>query len=637
MTASPRSKLIVASALLVAAVALVYAPVRHAEFFHLDDPIYVTENPHVRGGLTADGLRHAFLASHAALWMPLTFTSHMVDVEVFGLTPTGPHVVNVLLHALNAGLLLWLLARTTGALVPSVIVAALFALHPLRVESVAWIAERKDVLAACFGLLTMHAWVGWVRRPSRTRYVTVVAGMLLALLSKPMLVTLPIMLLCLDWWPLRRSSSVRERVIEKLPLFALAAGAGIVTLYTAYAAGAFAFIADHPLPERLAHAAVALVWYAAKTAWPVRLAILYPIPQWAWWQVAGAVAALAAAGVVAVRLSRRAPWIVAGLVWFVVGLLPVSGIVQAGAQGMADRFTYLPTIGLLVAVVWTFDATAHTRGGRVALAGSAIVVAVAFAIVARRQVGYWRNSETLYTHTLAVTDENWVVQGSLGDVLMNGGRPADAYPHFAEAFRIEPRAALAAFGMGSALDRLGRPEEAVVRYREALRIDPTSARAHNHVAVYLGNHGDMDGAIYHFSEAVRFAPGAPDFAANLKQALESTGIANTDAYLRGIVHWGTAVAADRREPGGASYGATLSRALVAARPGAVGACLGVARDQVAPFNLYLEVAVDGALTALTAAPSTQAARCLCDELRTARVPAPPFAPFRAAVPMPAEG
>ena len=635
-----------AAALLVAAVLAVYAPVRHAEFFHLDDPIYVTDNPNVRGGLTIDGLRHAFFAPHGALWMPLAFTSHMLDVELFGLTPAGPHVVNVLLHAANAVLLLWLLVRTTGALVPSLVVAALFALHPLRVESVAWVAERKDVLSAFFGLLTLHAWVSWVRAPSRPRYAVVVAGTVLALLSKPMLVTLPVLLLCMDWWPLGRVGTpdaagrprtVGALVLEKLPLFALAAVAGVVTLCTAHAAGAFAILADHPLPRRLAHAAVAYLWYVWKTLWPADLAVFYPIPAWSWWQVAAAIALLASVGAAAVALVRRAPWVGAGLAWFAVGLLPVSGIAQAGAQGMADRFTYLPTIGLLVAVVWTVDVALRTRHVRAAVAGATIVIVGALASLAHHQVGYWRNSETLFAHTLAVTHDNWLVEGALGDVLMNRGRPADAYPHFAAARRIHPQSGLAAFGMGFALDQLGRPEEAVVHYREALRIDPTSAKAHNNLAVYLAKHGDMDAALYHFSEAVRFDPSAPDLAANLRQALEGVGIDNPSGYMQGLVRWGRAVAEDGSEPDGAAYGARLPDALVAVHPGAVGECLGLRRDEVTPFNLYLEVAADGALTALTAVPSTQAARCLCDELRTARLPAPPFAPFHAAVAMPLEG
>src|SRR6185503_949323 len=328
--------------LLVIAIAAVYAPVRRAEFFYLDDDFYVTDNPAVRDGVTAEGLRQAFFASRGALWMPLAFTSHMIDVSLFGLTPAGPHVVNVALHAVNALLLLGLLWRATGALGPSVAAAALFALHPLRVESVAWIAERKDVLSALFGLLTLHVWVSYAREPTPRRYRSVALGTILALMAKPMLVTLPLLLLCFDWWPLRRVGtpgpegrplSPMDLVREKIPLFAVAFAAAAITLVAAGMQGALVALDNRSLFARVAHAIVAYVWYVAKTIWPSDLGVFYPYPAWATWQIGAAMLLVAVTVATVVRTRHSAPWIGAGLAWFALGLLPVIGIFQAGGQG----------------------------------------------------------------------------------------------------------------------------------------------------------------------------------------------------------------------------------------------------------------------------------------------------------------
>ncbi|MGH7894623.1 MAG: tetratricopeptide repeat protein [Candidatus Binatia bacterium] len=635
------------AALLVAAVALVYAQVRHAGFFNFDDPAYIADNPFVRGGLTLEGLRQAFFGSRGALWMPLAFTSHMLDVQLFGLAPAGPHLVNVAIHAANAVLLLWLLVRATGAVAPSVAVAALFALHPMRVESVAWIAERKDVLSAFFGLLTLHAWVSYAREPSRRAYGLVVAGTVLALLSKPMLVTLPVLLLLFDWWPLGRLGTldadgrrltVVDLVVEKLPLVVLAAAAVTITLVAAQADGGLMALSGQPLPARFTHAVVSYGWYAWKTVWPADLAVFYPLPAWSGWEVAGATLGLAAAGGMCVATRARAPWIAAGVAWFLIGLLPVIGLLQAGRQGMADRFTYLPAIGLLVAVAWTLDAAVRARAGRAALAGATVLAVVVLAAASHRQVGYWRTSESLFERTLAVTGDNPVVEDALASVLANGGRAAEAYPHFAEALRIQPGDAVAAHGLGIALEGLGRYDEAAERYRDALRLEPSYWRAHNDLGVFLLKKGDVESALHHFSEAVRLNPTAATADSNLRLALERAGIAdaNADAYVRGLLTWAAAVDADRQIPGGATYGASLSGDLLGSRPEVVRGCFGPQGDgATAPFTLYVEVGADGTLTAVTAVPPTRAARCLREELRAARAPAPPFAPFRAMVSMPA--
>lgn len=635
-----RTTLVVAGLLAVALVAA-YAPVRHAGWFYLDDDFYVTDNPFVRDGLTLGGLRQAFFGSRGGLWMPLAFTSHMLDVSTFGMTPVGPHLVNVALHVVNVLLLLALLVRTTGALAPSLAVAALFGLHPMRVESVAWVAERKDVLAALFGLLTMHAWVRWVRAPSDRTYRLVALGTLLALLSKPMLVTLPLLLLCLDVWPLRRLGTpdadgrpldLRALGAEKVPLVAVACAAAAITLLAAGMQGALVGLEGRSLPTRIVHALVSSVWYAAKTAWPSRLGVFYPYPHWAWWQIAGAVAVVGTTVALALTTWRRAPWIAAGVAWFAIGLAPVLGFFQAGGQGMADRFTYVPAIGLLVALVWTVHEAVERPALRAVLAGTTVLVALGFGIATHRQASYWTSSERLLARTIEVTTDNWRMESALGSVLANQGRPTEAEVHYTNALRIEPGDPTSEYGLGLVMDGLGRPDDAVPHYRAALRIDPDYWRAHNNLGVFLVRHGDVEGALHHFSEAVRLNPAARDATDNLKSTLAQAGFPkeNVDGYVQGLLTWSSAIANDQRSPGGARYGELISQTLLAGHPAVVSGCLGgIAKH--APFSLYLQIDESGALTAVTAIPPTAEARCIRDELKTAHAPSPPFAPFHASI------
>jgi tetratricopeptide (TPR) repeat protein len=625
--------------LLATALVAIYLPVRGAGFFYLDDDFYVTANPFVRDGVTLAGLGHAFLSSHGGLWMPLAFTSHMIDVSLFGLDPTGPHVVNVVLHVVNAALLLAVLLRTTGALAPSLAAAALFACHPMRVESVAWIAERKDVLSALFGLLALHWWVDFTRAPSARAYRLVVAATIAALLSKPMLVTLPLLLVCFDVWPLGRLGTARpdgralrlkDLVVEKLPLLALAGAAAAITLAAAGTQGALAALESRSLGTRLAHALGAYAWYAWKTLWPTDLGVFYPYPTWSGWQIAGAALFVAGSAAVSVATWRRAPWVAVGLAWFAIGLAPVIGIFQAGGQGMADRFTYVPAIGLVIALVWSLHEIVRAR---TALAGAALVAVATLAAGAHRQATYWRTSEALLEHTLAVTANNWRMESALGSVLANAGRNEDASAHFTRALAIEPRDPVAQYGMGLSLDGLGRPDEAIVHYREAIHVDPGYWRAHNNVGVYLLHHGDVDGALHHLSEAVRLNPDAADATRNLRGALAVAGFpdTNTDGYLQGLRAWSAAIASDGSEPGAAAYNASLAVELLRAHAALVHGCIGA--DAHPAFSLYVQVDATGQLTAVTAMPPTPVARCVRDELRTAHAPAPPFAPFHARIPI----
>jgi protein O-mannosyl-transferase len=622
--------------LLAAAVAVAYVPIWHAQYCFLDDALYVTENPFVRGGLSLAGLWNAFFGSRGVLWMPLTFTSHMLDVQLFGLDPAGAHLENVLLHAANAVLLLLFLVRTTGAPAPSLAVAAIFALHPLRVESVAWIAERKDVLSAFFGLLTLHAWVEYARAPGARRYLLVVAGFLLALLSKPMLVTLPILLLLVDRWPLGRKVTVTRAVAEKLPLFALAAAAAVTAVLIAHGGHALPSLEDRSLATRLAHAVVACAWYAWKTVWPADLVVFYPMVAWAPWQVAGAAVGLAAASALAAWSARRAPWIAVGLAWFLVGLLPVLGLVQVGEQAVADRFTYLPGIGLVIAVVWTLDRAADSNPRRLALGAVAVIAAAALGVGTYRQVGYWRDNESLIRHGLAIIPDNALLLENLGDILLDSGRPAEAAEDFAHAIRLEPIYPKAVFGLGAALAALGRPEEAAARYREALALNPNFVPAHQKLAVYLAAQDDMEGALPHFVAAARLNPGAPEAAHNLRLALRRIGLpdAEADGYVRDVHALSAAAAADRARPGGAAYNASLPARLFGPDAEVVHGCLETSDDAApVPFELYVAVDAAGGLGDVRALPPTRVARCLADALRGGHAPSPPFAPFHGRVAM----
>jgi tetratricopeptide (TPR) repeat protein len=640
---SARAPVAVVATMLAIAVFAIYAPVRHADYLSLDDAIYVTENPYVRSGLTADGFRHALYGSRGALWMPLSFVSHMVDVALFGLDATGPHLVNIGLHAANVVLLLLLLVRATGAVAPSVAVAAVFALHPMRVESVAWIAERKDVLSAFFGLAALHAWVSYVRRRGLGRYLLAFALVLLALLSKPMLVTLPVLMLLLDCWPLRRLDGdtpgrwtrLGEIVLEKVPLLALAAAGAAMTLVTAHESAAMATLADNPFSTRIAHATASYVWYVWKTLWPTGLGVFYPYQPWAAWQVMGSAAVLVLAAVVAVATWERARWVSVGIAWWAITLFPVIGLFQAGSQGMADRFTYLPSIGLLVAIAWTLDALVRATPARLALGGAAAVTAAVLAVASARQVGYWRDGRTLYERALAVTTSNWIIEAELGNQLLAAGEPEAAYAHFEESFRLEPRFAKAAFGLGLAAKALGRLDEAEAHYRNTIRIDSTYVKAHTNLGILLFAAHNTDEALHYLSEAVRLDPDSRDAVTNLRFALAQLGIGDADTYVNGLRTWSAAVASDRERPGGAAYGAGLLGQLLGQRVEAVRSCLGTTSPT--PFNLYVAVAADGALQDITVVPPSSVARCFSDELRTAHAPAPPFAPFHAQIAMKFDG
>jgi protein O-mannosyl-transferase len=495
------------------------------EFIDFDDGGDVYENPVVSRGLTLKGLGWAF-SFHSANWFPLTWLSHMLDCQFFGLRPGGHHFTNVLLHTASVIALFLILRQMTGALWRSAFVAAVFAIHPLRVESVAWVAERKDVLSGLFFMLTIGAYVRYARGAwSPARYGLVVLLFALGLMCKPMLVTLPLVLLLLDYWPLRRTESAKRLVMEKLPLLALSAAACIAT-----------FLAQHEviqsngaisLAHRLGNALASCVVYLCQMVWPVGLALLYPFPLKGIpsGEVALAGLLLAVFSAVAWTGRRTRPWLLVGWVWYLVMLAPVLGVIQVGGQAHADRYTYLPQIGIYVAVTWL---VAEWRISRVALGGLMTAVLAVLMVCAWQQTAYWRNSETLWTRTLACTTDNVIAHGNLGTVFREKGRVDEAITQFKAALQIQPNDADSHNNLGTVLRQKGKVDEAITQYHLALQIKPGLAEAHYNLGIALLQKGRTAQAIGQYQEALQIEPANTKVQNNLAWLLATC----TDASLR---------------------------------------------------------------------------------------------------------
>ena len=465
---------------LVAGVVCVYWQSTGHAFLNYDDNEYVTENPVVSGGLTLQGVFWAFTSFCGSNWHPLTMLSHMVDVQVFGLNPAGHHGVNVALHALNATLLFLLLRSMTGSLWKSFLVAALWAIHPLRVESVAWVAERKDLLSGLFFLLTLFAYTRYVRRPPSPfpwpSYLLVLFLFALGLMSKPMLVTLPLVLLLLDFWPLHRlhhsnlKTTLPRLLLEKAPLLALSATSAIITITAQRSVIGYSEVL--PASARLGNAAVSLLLYLKETLWPAKLALLYPFSHaWPLWEVALCLAAVCGISIAVLRKSNSHPYLAAGWFWYLVMLLPVIGIVKVGAQTHADRYTYLPQIGILIALVWLAGECLARRPflRMPALVGSTVALGLLL-VVAKRQDALWHDGVTLWKHTLAVTERNVVAYNSLGTSLSQAGQHDEAVATLGKALALNPEYAEAEANLGSAEYLRGNFEAAIAHYARALEI-----------------------------------------------------------------------------------------------------------------------------------------------------------------------
>lgn len=494
----PSSATLIAAALVAATLAL-FAPAFGNDFVNYDDPLYVTENRPVQAGLTWAGVGWACTTTTAANWHPLTWLSLQLDASLHGTESAwGFRVTNVLLHAAGAAVLFLALRRATGLLWRPALVAALFAVHPLHVESVVWIAERKDVLSGLFWMLTLLAYVCYTERPGARRYLLVLAAFGLGLLAKPMLVTLPCVLLLLDYWPLRRPWAPRL-VWEKLPLLALSAAACVVTVFAQQAGGAVRTLASVPLWLRVENTLVSYVQYVVKAVRPIDLAVFYPYPAAVpAWQALAAGAGLAVVTAVAVRLRCRCPYLLIGWLWFLGTLVPVIGLVQVGEQALADRYSYIPLIGLFLAAVWGgADALARWRaaGAKGVLAG---LILAFFSLLTVAQSLYWHDSVTLWEHARAVTPPNAVAENSLGTALEERGNITRAARHYAEAMRLAPENADYRYNFAGALAEQKQLEAAVHEYEAALRIAPDHVQSHINFALLLARTGQTARAIEHF-------------------------------------------------------------------------------------------------------------------------------------------
>jgi Flp pilus assembly protein TadD len=529
--------------------ALVHGAALWNGFVEFDDPPYVTSNPHVQS-VSWVNVRWAFAAFREGNWHPITWLSHMVDRGVFGLAPAGHHATSVLIHAANSALLFAVLSRLTGARWPSLLAAALFAVHPINVESVAWISQRKNVLSTFFWLATLHFYVSYVRRPVAARYAFVAGAFALGLMTKPMLVTLPCTLLLLDYWPLARLS--RRAVVEKLPLFALAAASCVVTVAAQRSADAVTPIARLPLDARAANAAVSYVRYLAGAVWPAGLAAHYPLalPDGETAVGAPAIAAtllLVAITVIAFRMRRAAPGVLFGWLWYLGTLVPVIGLVQVGGQARADRYAYVPLIGVFVAAAWSVDAIVRRAGGaakrravramrpRVA-AGACAAVVAALALASARQIDYWRDTITLFERSLAVSPRNAFAHNNLGVARLAQGRIDDALAHYRAAIDADPSNAHAHSNLGQALLRRGDLSAAEPTLREAVRLAPRFAEAHHNLGLVLSQRGDIAGAISAQETALRVRPDYAGAHVALGSALDARGApGDADAALAHLV------------------------------------------------------------------------------------------------------
>jgi Tfp pilus assembly protein PilF len=556
-----RTPLVLRFAICAALIAITWAvfgqTVGHG-FVNFDDPIYVSENENVRAGLNWHGVAWAFSHIHSHNWHPLTTMSHMLDCQLFGLKPGAHHFVNVLLHSANVVLLFVLLAQITGRLWSSAFVAAIFAIHPLRVESVAWISERKDVLSGLFFVVTLLAYFYYTRKPSLGRYLTMSILFVCGLMSKPMLVTLPIILLLLDYWPLERfsSSSAARLLVEKIPLGILSLASVAVTLVVQNEGIGLVRLEVLPLGWRITNALATYLVYIWQTIWPANLALAYHHPgKLPAWQVAGAAALLIAITLAVFALRKRSPYLVMGWGWYLIMLLPVIGLVQVGGQAHADRYTYLPQIGLCIAATWGIvDSCKLRRYVAPVLSAVAAIIISALAVHAANQVWYWHDSERLWRHTLAVTSENDVAHLALGQLLVDQKRLDDAITELQTVVARHPNDVDARLRLASALSEKkgrmndaiseyqaaakigdpnpevgttlgnlllgqGRIDEAILYYRDVLQLQPSSALAHYNLAVGLHRGHRLREAIFQYKEALKIDPKYPDAEYFLGQAL----------------------------------------------------------------------------------------------------------------------
>jgi Flp pilus assembly protein TadD len=532
--------------LIVAATLFVYWQAGSHDFIVYDDPLYVTGNVKVKSGLNPDSVYWAFTTDHASNWHPLTWLSHMLDVRIFGPDPMWHHRMNVFFHLANTCLLYLLLSRMTASRWQSLFVAGLFALHPLHIESVAWVSERKDLLSTFFLFLTLLSYHGYVKRRTASRYILTLCAFAFGLLSKPMLVTLPFVLLLLDFWPLgrldfRRTGLQAESndvagnrkavfirlILEKVPFFILSFASSLITVHAQRQA--IAHSKAVPLVFRCVNALLAYVYYLGKMFWPINLAVIYPLPStWTILQGAEAFLLLTAITALCIGMAYRHPPLLVGWLWYLGTLVPVIGLVQVGRQFIADRYTYIPLIGIFMMFAWGVpglvrDLVRDKRAERIVLSSLGGFILLACSVVTWHQLGYWKDSVTLFQRATDVFPDNYIARNILGNALSDKDRIDEAIFHFSQVLKVWPDDEEALTGVGTVLAKQGKGEEALRYFNEVLRLNPKSPGVHFQVGLLLAERGKIDECIYHFNNVLQIVPEDVEAHHNLGVALVKKG------------------------------------------------------------------------------------------------------------------
>lgn len=532
---------------------VVFYQVIDYDFTIYDDPEYITDNVYVIRGISLDNFIWAFSSFHAANWHPLTWLSHMTDIQIFGLNPAGHHFVNLMLHILNTLLIFLFLERATGAFWQSSVVAAFFALHPLHVESVAWISERKDVLSTLFWFLTLILYQRYIQRPIVSRYLLCLLCFVLGLMAKPMLVTVPFMLLLLDYWPLGRLSigsaqssttsnkfeplqyrSFSNLLLEKMPFFILSAVSCIITIIAQREGGAVESIRSVPLLFRMGNALIAYATYIGKMIWPSDLAAIYLLPpNITVKEILGSFFLLSAISVFVTWKSKRHPYLMVGWLWYLGTLVPVIGLVQVGMQSMADRYTYVPLVGLFIMIVWGVSSLLEKLPyRRIILIATTGLLLLALALCTRKQLEHWRNSIFLFEQAIEINSDNHVAHKNLALSLAKVGRFTEAYEHAQKALRIVPEESDAMTVMGLIYAMEGRTLEAAFHFEKAIKIETSNDSAHYNLAVALVKLGKLEEAIQHYNEVLRLKPDKVEARVDLASALLQLG--RTDEAIQNL-------------------------------------------------------------------------------------------------------
>jgi len=522
---------------LILAILYIYYQTKNFDFVLLDDDVYITANPFVAGGLNTENIEWAFSHSHGGFWIPLTWLSYMIDSQLHGLQPGYYHITNLIFHIFNTLLLFFIFRKMTGDVWRSWFIAALFAVHPVHVESVAWVSERKDLLFAFFWLLTMGSYYYYVKQPGIWRYSLVIVFFIAGLMSKPMIVTLPFVLLLLDYWPLGRYRfkgfprpqaaaprlSYAKIVLEKVPLILLSIGTGTLTLLKQQAHGAVSSLESFPLFHRIGNALVSYIMYMAKLLWPHELSAVYPYPaSIPFWQIAGAGLLLVLITFVIIKHFPDLPYLTIGWLWFLGTLVPVIGIIKIGSHAMADRYTYMTFVGLYIVIACGVPEIFKRFGVRQMAVGSAAAAAIVILMVtARNQTSTWANSIRLFTHAIEVTDNNFLAHQNLGLALAYRGELNPALLHFRKALEINPASAKSYNDIGTCFMITGKIDAAIGYFKKALDLQPNFAKAHNNLGLVLMARKSYAEAAGHFREALRADPDLKSARQNLQKVLIS--------------------------------------------------------------------------------------------------------------------